>query len=64
MMDRRKLFQELFECYYKLMVGPPSRGYPKRAVQPKCEVQGANRAVRTNWKNMQSNNEHIPSLVD
>jgi hypothetical protein len=47
-MDRRKLFQELFECYKKLMADW-SRGYFKRAVQLKCEVRGANCAVQA-WK--------------
>jgi hypothetical protein len=46
MMYRRKLFQELFECCKKLMTDR-FRGYSKRAVQPVCEVQGANYAVQT-----------------
>jgi hypothetical protein len=44
-MDRRKLFQELFECYMKVMADW-SRGSFKRAVKPKCEVPGANCAVQ------------------
>jgi hypothetical protein len=46
MMDRRKLFQELFECSKKLMADW-SRGYFKRAVQLKCEVPGEKCAVQT-----------------
>jgi hypothetical protein len=35
-MDRRKLFQKLFECYKNLMADW-SRGYFKRSVQPQSD---------------------------